>query len=632
MRNRFLPFALLFIVQFIPNHTKAQHTSLLPPLNLRHAYETGTRSYKGKPGANYWQNRSEYKIKAELNPASRKVTGEETITYYNNSPDTLKQIIIRLYPDFYRKGNARDFEIDAEVVNSGMEIEKLIVGGEEIKLGTDKNSPGREGTNLFVTLLNPLSPQATIELKVNWNYTIANKSQVRTGAYDSTSFFVAYWYPQVAVYDDIDGWDIQSYTGQAEMYNDFNDYEVEITVPKGFLLWSTGVLQNPEEVYSQNVLERYKNASQSDKIINIVTKKDLENRNVTTDKEKLVYKTRAEYVPDFAFAVSDHYLWDASSLVVDKQTGRRTFVSAVYNKNTGYFSNVAEIARKAIESFSAEIPGVPYPYPCMTVFNGQGGMEFPMMCNDSAIEDLLGTVHVTSHEICHTYFPFYMGINEEKYAWMDEGWATMLPFDFQTENAPGYDPRTRNAQSYSEIAGGETDTPPITLSYLIKNPAYRTASYRRPGAAYEFLRQFLGDEKFLKALHDYMNTWNGKHPIPYDFFFTFDQSTGENLDWYWKPWFFENKYPDLALSAKAAESGIDIKVKNNGGLPLPVVIKLYFEDDTNETVHMGNADLWKDGKTEIAHFIDTKKKVSRIELGTTQVPDTNTDDNTVVLK
>lgn len=632
MKNKILLSALLFIVQLFSAHIKAQQSTLPLPLNVQHAYENGTRTYDGKPGPNYWQNNSVYKIKAELEPASRKLSGEETITYYNNSPDTLKQIVIRLYPDLYRKGNARDFEIEPSVVNDGVVIEKLIVNGEELKIDGGKTSPRREGTNLFIPLSKNLFPKSTAEIKIDWNYTIANESQVRTGAYDSTSFFVAYWYPQAAVYDDIDGWDANNYTGQTEMYNDFNNYEVEITTPKNFLLWSTGVLQNPEEVYSQNILEKYNSALQSDKVINIITKKDLESGNVTADKEKLVYKIFAEHVPDFAFAMSDHYLWDASSLVVDKQTGRRTFISAAYNiKNTENFSNVASVARKAIESFSTRIPGVPYPYPRMTVFNGQGGMEFPMMCNNSSEDNLRGTVHLTSHEICHTYFPFYMGINERKYAWMDEGWATMLPLDFQTENAPGYDPRTRNALSYSEFAGREAEVPPITLSYIIQNPAYRTASYRRPGTAYEFLRQFLGDERFLNALHEYMNRWNGKHPLPYDFFFTFNQSVGENLDWYWKPWFFESKYPDLALTAKEVNQEIKISVANKGGLPLPVIIKFYFEDGTDEIIFSGGADLWKDCKTEMLHTAGSKKKVRRIELGTTQIPDTDQTNNQITI-
>ena len=621
------------LLLFIYEISFSQSNSLFLPINFQQAYKKATRSYGGKPGANYWQNKSEYKIKAELEPAERKLTGEETVEYYNNSPDTLKQIILRLYPDLYRKGNLRDFEINPDVITNGMEIKTLNVGGEDVDVNLDDGKIRREITNLFVPLKKPLAPKSKIELKVNWDFTIPNKSQIRMGAYDSTSFFVAYWYPQVAVYDDIDGWDELNYTGRTEMYNDFNNYKVEITVPKGFLLWSTGVLQNPEEVYSKNIFDKREKALQSDAIVNIVDKKDYASGPVTADKEKLTYKINAEYVSDFAFATSDHYLWDASSLVVDKETGRRTFISAAYNKNTDDFSTVAEVARKSIESFSTHLPGVPYPYPAMTVFNGQGGMEFPMMCNNSAVKELWGTVHLTSHEICHTYFPFYMGINERKYAWMDEGWATMLPFDFQTENAPGYDPRTRNAQGYSEFAGRDADIPLMVLSYDLRDASYRTASYRRPGAAYQFLRQFLGDEVFTKALHEYMKRWNGKHPTPYDFFFTFDNVTGEDLSWYWKPWFFEMKYPDLAIVNIKQENGkAECTIDNIGGMPVPVILKAYFDDGTNETVYNQSAKIWKDGSKELKADFTTNKKVTKIELGTTQIPDVDNSNNLLKVK
>jgi hypothetical protein len=350
---------------------------------------------------------------------------------------------------------------------------------------------------------------------------------------------------------------------------------------------------------------------------------------VTTNKEELIYKFKTDYVPDFVFATSDHFLWDGSSLIVDKKSGRRTFISAAYKKESKDFYTVADVGRKAIESFSTQIPGVPFPYPQMTVFNGEGGMEFPMMVNDSSEPELQGTVHLTSHEISHTYFPFYMGINERKYAWMDEGWATMLPFDFQTANAPGYDPRTRNAKSFSEFAGNEQDVPPMVLSYELRGASYRTASYRRPGAAYEFLRQMLGDDLFKKCLHEYMNRWNGKHPIPFDFFFTFNYVTGQNLDWYFNPWFFENKYPDLTLSAKITDNGVSISIVNKGGLPVPIKLKFNYEDGTNEFVYEKNADVWKNGNVAVTTVLQMKKKVKKIELGTTQIPDVNMKDNTV---
>ena len=417
MKN--LVTAILAII-FIAFQTRAQNNSLHLPLNFQHAYESGSRSFDGAPGSKYWQNKTDYNLKAELDPITRKLSGEGTVIYYNNGPDTLRKIVLRLYPDIYRKGNIRDMEVDPAALTNGMQIEKMSVDGNEVKLSGDKYSPRREVTNLFLPLEKQLVPNSKVELNIEWNFIIPNKSQIRMGAYDSTSFFVAYWYPQIAVYDDVDGWDLLNYTGRTEMYNDFNNYDVEVTVPKEFLLWSTGVLQNPDEVYAKKVLEKYNRAHSSNEIIHIVTKEDLAN-GTTTGGDKIIYKIKADYVPDFVFATSDHYLWDASELMVDKTTGRKSFISAAYNKTANEFSTVAEVARKSIDYFSNEMPGVPYPYPCMTVFNGQGGMEFPMMCNNSATKELWSTVHLTSHEICHTYFPFHMGINERKYAWMDEG-------------------------------------------------------------------------------------------------------------------------------------------------------------------------------------------------------------------
>lgn len=632
MKNNNILFCLL-IALLLSNISSAQKSTLPIPLNIQKAINNGTRSLDGSPGPNYWQNKAEYKIKTELEPATRKITGDETITYFNNSPDTLKQIVVKILMDIYRKGNMRDFEISPNDITDGIQSQGISVNGLELKTDGSDKSIRREGTNLFITFQTPMVPKTKSELKFKWSFTLPKETNIRMGTYDNSTFLAAYWFPQIAVYDDIDGWDVVSYTGQTESYNDFSNYEVEITVPKNFLVWATGILQNPEEVLAKKVFDGYTAAHTSNSIVKIVEEKDYQTGLVTTDKEKLTYKFKAEYVPDFVFAASDHYLWDASTLTVDKQTGRKTFISAAYNKNSKDFYGVAEVARKAIESFSTSIPGVPFPYPCMTVFNGQGGMEFPMMVNDSSQPELQGTVHLTSHEISHTYFPFYMGINERKYAWMDEGMATMLPFDFQTLNAPGYDPRARNAKSFSEFSGREQDVPPMVLSYELRGASYRTASYRRPGAAYEFLREILGEELFKKCLHEYMNRWNGKHPIPFDFFFTFSQTAKQNLDWYFKPWFFETKYPDLSLHAQLTENGsVSLNIGNVGGIPVPVKIKFYYEDGTDQIVYDKKADEWKDGKVGILHSIAPVKKVKKIELGSPQIPDINLNDNVVEIK
>ncbi len=622
----------LILILLFPLIAFAQKTSLFIPINFQKAYEKETRSYDGNPGKNYWQNRADYKIKAEVFPAERKITGKEKIVYYNNSPDTLKRIVVKLLMEIYRKGNMRDFQISPEAVNDGVELQKIVYNNNEIKLDNEKDSPYREGTNLYIKLSEPLLPKEKSEIEFNWTCKIPDKSQIRMGAYDSTSMFVAYWFPQIAVYDDIDGWDVISYTGNTETYNDFGNFEVEITVPKNYVVWATGVLQNPEEIFSKKILEKYTKTLSSDEVVKVIEKSDYSDL-ITLNKDKLTYKYKAEYVPDFAFALSNHYLWDASSLIVDKQTGRRALISAAYNPDSKDFYQVAEIARKSIESFSNHIPGYPYPYPAMTVFNGQGGMEFPMMCNDSSVPEIQSTIHLTSHEISHTYFPFFMGINERKYAWMDEGWATMLPFDFQTEQAKGYDPRTRNAQSYSEVGGTDKDLPPMIPAYQMRGPSYRNASYRRPAAAYEFLRDLLGDDLFKKCLHEYIKRWNGKHPVPYDFFFTFNDVSKQNLDWFWKAWFFETKYPDLSIkSAHQNGNKVEIVIFNKGGLPLPVKINAVYNDNTEQAIYEAKADIWKNGVIEKKISFSSKKKIRKIQLGSSQIPDINIIDNTLEMK
>jgi len=627
MKHTFTFFSIMILISFY-SASIAQNSFLPVPLNIGKAIEKGTRTIDGKPGPNYWQNSSNYIIKAELDPITRKITGQEHITYTNNSPDSLNQIVIRLYQDIFRKGNMRDFEVNPEDVDNGVDIQKIIINNSEVV-----NIPKHTGTNLILPLTVPVAPKSKIELKFNWSFILSKYSNIRMGTYDSSTFFIGYWFPQVAVYDDIDGWDMQNYTGQTEMYNDFNNFNIELTVPKGFIIWSTGVLQNPDEVLSAETAEKYKKAYTAYDVVKIITESDYKKGLVTKDSNKLHYKIIAANVPDFAFATSDHYLWDGISAIVDKKYFRKTFIDAAYNKKSKDFYNVAIIARNAIESFSTHMPGVPFPYPELTVFNGSGGMEFPMIVNDGSDTVLQGTVHVTSHEICHTYFPFYMGINERKYAWMDEGWATMLPFDFQSSEAPGYDPRSRNASGLNDAAGRETDIPPIVLSYDLRNPSYRTASYRRPGAAYDFLRGMLGDDLFKSCLADFMSKWNGKHPLPYDFFFSFDKTAEQNLDWFFKPWFFEMKYPDLSLELITVnETNVMVKVVNKGGLPLPVKIKVYYSDGKQEEVYNASAKIWEKGDNYLDINLDVKKKITKIELGSTQIPDVNLKDNIIIIK
>jgi hypothetical protein len=601
------------------------------PSDIHQAYENGTRSFDGKPGPNYWQNGSDYNIKVELEPTCRRVTGEETVTYYNNSPDTLKRVVIRLYQDLYKKGNKRDMEISSGDIHDGVDIERLSINGQDVDLKTETPSFSRSGTNLILTLPDSLRPRTSIAIGIAWSFVLPNESRIRMGSYDESSFLVAYWYPQISVYDDVDGWDRFDYTGSQEFYNDFCNFDVEITVPGGYVVWATGVLQNPEQVLAGEHLRKYHEAQTSDNIVNIIQSEDYEAGNVTVDGDKNTWRFKAKYVPDFTFAVSDHYLWDATSVVVDSLSTRRVLVAAAYKKESDDFREVVEIGRKVLEYLSQELPGVPFPYPEITVFNGSGGMEFPMMVNDGSSSRRSSTVHVTSHEITHTYFPFYMGINERKYGWMDEGWAVMIPFEIQNRLEPSYDPITRIVQRYSNSSGRELEVPVMTPTIVfggnVYRPALRTATYQRPSIAYHFLRDLLGKDLFSKAMKEYISRWNGKHPLPYDFFFTFNDAAEEDLGWFWRPWFFEPGYPDLAIKEVAVDSDrTRIVVERRGNIPVPVFVKMTFTDGQEDTLYE-TCRAWSKGEKLKTFTIESATPIKQIELGNSQIPDINLDDN-----
>jgi hypothetical protein len=447
------------------------------------------------------------------------------------------------------------------------------------------------------------------------------------GAYGDSAFFVGHWFPRIAVYDDIDGWDRYPYSGNQEFYNDFGDFDVEITVPEDFIVWGTGLRQNMNEVLDENYIERYEEASESDSIIHIVSAENYLGGSIPIKNEKNCWKFKASNVTDFAFATANCYLWDATSLVVDKESGRRIVVDAAYRQNSEDFYEVAKIGSQSIAYLSTEMPGYPYPYPKMTVFNGSGGMEYPMIVNDGTTSKRSRTIGLTSHEISHTYFPFFMGINEKKYAWMDEGWAVMLNFDFQNKMTEGVNQVSREIKTYSLVAGRDTDLPMMIPSIFTRGRTYRNAAYSRPAIAYQFLRELMGDEKFKKALHVYMDRWNGKHPIPYDFFYTFDQVNGESLSWFWNPWFFQRGHADLSIKEVTKEGDKSfVIIEKLGLLPVPINMKVLYADSTEESISHSAA-VWKSGKSEYQISVKNSNKIVSIELGNNYIPDIDKTNN-----
>lgn len=623
IKIRFILVAALLSAGF---SSFAQQT-LPKPRNIEAAYAQGTRSNDGAPGKNYWQNTANYIIKVNFDPATRKLAGTVDIDYINNSPDTLKQILFKLYPNYYQKGAPRDRSIDPADVTDGVQIEKLSINN----VAADIKQLRIDATNMPVPI-RPLAPKQTAHFSITYAYELNAGSHNRTGQVDEEgTAFVAYFFPRIAVYDDIDGWNRNPYLGSAEFYNDFSNFNAEITVPKNFVVWATGNLQNVSQVLNKKYVKRLEQAETKDAVITIIDSTDLKKNDITTGNTNNTWKFEAKDIVDFVFATSDHYMWQSTSLVVDPKTKRRTRVDAVFNPKHKDFFEVVNFARKTVEAMSYTFPKWPFPFPHETVFDGLDQMEYPMMVNDNPLEDRAAAIELTDHEIFHSMFPFYMGINETKYGWMDEGWATIGEWII----TPMIDPSITDdygVRPYGAMAGSEVDLPVTTLTTQQAGTAFYLNSYPKPALGYLYVRDMLGDELFTKALHNYIAQWHGKHPMPYDFFFAMNQGAGRNLNWFWQRWFFDDGYPDLAIANVQQQAGqYRITVEAKGSKPVPVDLTITYADNAMQKIHK-DVSVWEQGNKTVEITFKPEKTVKRLELGSTFVPDNDRSNNVYEVK
>jgi hypothetical protein len=598
---------------------------LFVPKNIEAAYQKGTRSADGKPGKNYWQNTASYKLNLSFAPDTRLISGSVDINYTNNSPDTLKQIWFKLYPNLYKKGTPHLSKISPDDLTDGLIVDSIWANDQLM----DQRTFVIDGTNMIVNKQS-LSRGQSIQFRIRYHYTLNKGSHNRTGQIDFNSAFIAYFFPRIAVYDDIDGWNTFPYNGSQEFYNDFCSFDAHITVPKNFVVCATGELQNGSEVLTPTYLQRLQQAESSDAITTIIDTTDI-GQNITTNRPFNTWHFTAKDVTDFVFATSDHYIWKSSSLVVDPVTKRRTRIDAVFNRKHKDYLEVVNDARKTVEVMSYRFPKWPFPYSHETVFDGLDQMEYPMMVNDNPVEDRAESIELTDHEIFHTMFPFYMGINETKYAWMDEGWATIGEWlispmiDSSIVDEYGVSPYEKNAAT-------EIDLPIMTLSTQLTGTSYFLNSYPKPSFGYLFIKDMLGDSLFTKALHYYIEQWHGKHPMPYDFFNCMNAGSGKNLNWFWKRWFFDSGYPDLAITSVISKlKSYNIVITSKGTKPVPIDLTITFADKTALNIHR-SIGVWEKGNSTVTITVPTTQKITRIELGDTYNADSHKDDNVYVVK
>ncbi len=619
--------AALFLLGLTPI-ARAQ-TPLYQPRDIKRAFEKGTRAADGRPGPHYWQNRARYDITVQALPPARDIRGRETITYFNNSPDTLKSLVIRLIQNIHRPGVARDGDASPDYLTSGVAIDSFAVNGQA------RPYAGRGGaTAQTVALPRPLLPHDSVRLAFSWHFPIAKESG-REGMLDPTTYFLAYFYPRVSVYDDYNGWDRLPFVDSKEFYNDFNDYTLRVRVPANYLVWATGTLQNPKQVLQPAFAKRLAKSMTSDEVLHLATAADLAKKNITAQQPTNTWVWQATDISDVTLALSDHYVWDGASVIVDPATKRRASVQAAYADSTVDFRSSVKFSQNALGWFSRNWPGVPYPFPKMTVVQGFADMEYPMMVNDSPQKDLKFAQLVQDHEIAHTYFPFYMGINESRYAFMDEGWATTFELLIgRAENgdaaADDFYRRFRVTRYINDPSTAE-DLPVITPSSELK-AGYGNNSYGKASLSYLSLKDMLGDEVFKKSLHAYMDRWHGKHPIPWDYFNSMSSASNQDLSWFFQNWFFTNNYIDLALTkADKTAQGTVVTIQNVGGFAVPVDLKVTYANGSTDTLHRTPA-LWRDNQRQATITVPGDKAVASVALDHGLYLDANTKDDKLTVQ
>jgi hypothetical protein len=330
------------------------------------------------------------------------------------------------------------------------------------------------------------------------------------------------------------------------------------------------------------------------------------------------WRFTSKNVPDVTFNVSDHYVWDAASAVVDSATGRRASVQAAYLESAADFHHMVKFGQHSLSWLSHNWPGVPYPYEKTTIVQGFADMEYPMMVNDSSNPDTTFTRFVAEHEIAHTWFPFYMGINESRYGFMDEGWATTFEYlinqaDMGAAQATKFFKEFRVEDWISDPSPLQ-DLPIITPQDGLRGAAWGNNAYGKAALGYLGVKDLLGDAMFRKTLHAFMERWNGKHPIPWDYFNTVNDVAGRNLNWFWNAWFFANSYIDIGISgARRTATGYAVVLDNVGGMPAPVDLVVAYKDGTTETVHETPA-IWAPNVRRTTVPIAAKKPIASIAL------------------
>ena len=589
--NLALLSAVVLLSGLAPRVAAAQ--SAAPPAAFDAAVVAGTRSEDGRPGASYWQNGADYAIEASLDPTTGLVTGRETITYHNRSPHALERLILHLDQNVFAPGARRNRRAP---ITGGMTVSDVRLDGAEVQAQHPGGGYQQSLTLLEIRPTSQVAAGATVEIELAWSFTVPPAPTFRNGNLDDVVFAVAQWYPRMAVYDDVYGWDLTPYLGDGEFYLEYGDFDVALTVPSGWLIGATGVLTNPQEVLTPATLRRLADArSRTDETVRVVPANERGAGRATVGSEgtPLTWRFHAENVRDVAFSTSNEYVWDV------RTTASGVEAQALYRPEFGAWEETARYAAFTIETLSEWIR--PYPWPHVTITEGPvGGMEYPMMVFNPGSNNPRGVAGVTIHETAHQWFPMTVGSMEAKHAFMDEGFVSY----FDEEAAAvlwGEDaPRWGENRGYLRVAGTEQEVPLLRHTDLVSPYGARgLAAYTKPAVMLGALREIIGDDVFEAAFRDYAETWAFKHPQPWDFFNLIERHAGQDLDWFWGPAFAETATLDVGVaSVRVSGTGTDIELVVRGGLIVPTPVRITMDDGSVEN-RLVKIEVWQLAATQL---------------------------------
>lgn len=532
------------------------------------------RSASGEPGPDYWQQRVDYTIDVRLDETDNSIHGSETIRYRNQSPHTLRYLWVQLDPNIFAPDSDANRTRSGRIgfgnrasmgeLDSILERTQRFDGRCMIESVTDSLGKGLDtftvDTMMRIDLPEPLLSGQEFSLKIQWSYLINNSKLIggRTGyepfEKDGNSIYeIAQWFPRLAAFTDVTGWQHKQYLGQGEFTLEFGDYLVRITAPADHIVAATGELQNPNEVLSETQRERLEEARNSERPVLIVTPDEArENEKEKSDQLK-TWIFRAEAVRDFAFATSRKFIWDAQGHRVNDN-----FVMAMsYYPNEGnplwskYSTHAIIHTLNVYSRYTFD-----YPYPVAISVNGPvGGMEYPMICFNGPRPREDGTysastkydlITVIIHEVGHNYFPMIVNSDERQWSWMDEGLNTFLQYLAEQEWEQDYPSQRGEPELIVPYMQSTNQVPIMTNSDSIMQ--FGPNAYSKPATALNILREtILGRELFDFAFKEYARRWKFKRPMPADFFRTMEDATARDLDWFWRGWFYTTDHVDIAL-------------------------------------------------------------------------------------